>query len=319
MALRNVLLIAVLCAAACKRSANDRIEEITVGGHVCARYASGDVECWGYGNDYGQLGRGGDDERGPVTVRGVSGATAIAAASERTTCAILAGGEVECWGIVWGPEGKRRQRIPGVRGAVRLIMGAFRGCAIAADGEATCWGPGSEGNLIGGWPPAKDERFRGAIAGVGVDDILCATLPDRIHCSMRDYLQFDLPPAEAVAVTSPTTRVCALRKGAVKCGDVDAKGILTDVVTRQLGFIALSGAGGELCGVLPGGEVRCTDVGILQRDEHYEPLSGLSAPLQLAAGWETCALTRERKVVCWELPRLSQPMRVVLPSPPYPN
>jgi hypothetical protein len=151
-----------------------------------------------------------------------------------------------------------------------------------------------------------------------VNDILCATLPDRIHCSMND-LQFDLPPAEAVAVTSPTTRVCALRKGAVKCGDVDVKGILTDVVTRQLGFVALSGAGGELCGVLPGGEVRCTDVGILQRDEHYEPLSGLSAPLQLAAGWDTCALTRERKVVCWELPRLSHPMRLVLPSPPYPN
>lgn len=206
-------LLALLLCCGCKRPASDRIEQIAVGDQVCARYTSGDVECWG-SNTRGELGRGDPDERGPVTVRGVSGATALAA-SGTTTCALVAGGEVQCWGITWGPQGSTRQRIPGVRGAVRLFLGDFRGCAVTAAGDATCWGPGSEGNLIGGWPPARDERFHGALTGVGASDVLCAVLPDRVHCAPRDAAPFDLPAAEAVAVTAVTSRVCALRKGVV--------------------------------------------------------------------------------------------------------
>ena len=317
---RKALLVALfLLAAACKRPADDRIEEIAVGDHVCARYTSGVVECWGYSNDYGQLGRGGADERGPVVVRGVSGATAIAAESS-TTCAIVGGGEVECWGLVWGHEGRRRQRIPGVRGAVRLIVGAFRGCAIAADGEATCWGPGSKDDPpLNGWPPAKDERFRGARSGVGMSDIFCATLPDRLHCSIREYFQFDLPPAEAVAITGATARVCALRKGVMECGDVGVGHKLSEILSRKLGFVALSGAGDEICGILPDGGVRCTEVASMQTQEHFGPVSGLTAPLQLAAGSQTCALTREHKVVCWEWDWKHNDERLAQPSPPFPT
>lgn len=83
--------------------------------------------------------------------------------------------------------------------------------------------------------------------------------------------------------------------------------------------MALSGAGDELCGVLPDGTVRCALVGLLQQYEHYDTLAGLRAPLQLAPGFETCALTRAREVVCWQGKRTGRPARVVLPSPPSPR
>jgi alpha-tubulin suppressor-like RCC1 family protein len=69
-------------------------------GHTCAGCAltsSRAVKCWG-ANGYGQLGDGTTTERlTPVTVVGLSNATALAAGSEHT-CALLLNGTVQCWG-----------------------------------------------------------------------------------------------------------------------------------------------------------------------------------------------------------------------------
>ena len=60
--------------------------------------SSGQVQCWGY-NYYGQLGDNSTNNAlTPVTVSGLSGATAIAAGYDHT-CALVAGGQVQCWGL----------------------------------------------------------------------------------------------------------------------------------------------------------------------------------------------------------------------------
>ncbi len=67
--------------------------------HTCALIANGTVRCWGANND-GQLGVGSSTAGStkPLPVPGIKTAIAIAAGSFHT-CAILADGSVQCWGL----------------------------------------------------------------------------------------------------------------------------------------------------------------------------------------------------------------------------
>jgi len=57
----------------------------------------GTVQCWGF-NGYGQLGDSTTASSStPVTVSGISNASAVAAGFLHT-CAVLTGGTVQCWG-----------------------------------------------------------------------------------------------------------------------------------------------------------------------------------------------------------------------------
>lgn len=70
--------------------------------HACALLSGGQLQCWG-DNEYGELGNGSMlttfplGISTPVTVSGISNATAIAAGFEET-CALLSTGSVQCWG-----------------------------------------------------------------------------------------------------------------------------------------------------------------------------------------------------------------------------
>jgi len=66
--------------------------------HSCATSSTGLVRCWG-GNGSGQLGDGTTTGRLlPVAVIGITGATAVAAGGNSSTCAIVSGGALKCWG-----------------------------------------------------------------------------------------------------------------------------------------------------------------------------------------------------------------------------
>lgn len=142
------------------------------GQHSCALISGGSVRCWG-ANGYGQLGTGtsvgpqscGGEacSRTAVAVAGVSGAVAIAAGDDHT-CAILAGGTVECWGYNFAAElgigtssgpavcssggwcSAHAVAVEGLAGASAISAGGDHTCAIAA-GALECWGYNSYGQL----------------------------------------------------------------------------------------------------------------------------------------------------------------------------
>jgi alpha-tubulin suppressor-like RCC1 family protein len=77
------------------------VSALAIGGaHACALISDGTAICWGLGTD-GQLGDGSNTSllfaTTPVTVRGLTDATEIAAGGT-TTCARKVGGSAYCWG-----------------------------------------------------------------------------------------------------------------------------------------------------------------------------------------------------------------------------
>jgi alpha-tubulin suppressor-like RCC1 family protein len=129
--------------------------------HSCAVVEGGAVKCWG-NNVVGQLGRKATRDHDPVpsNVKGAAGASVLAAARDHT-CAIVDGGEVQCWGAnEWGQLGNGRSSfselpnpVVGVTGATALSVHEFHSCAFIAGGSVKCWGNNSNGEL--GNPPTS--------------------------------------------------------------------------------------------------------------------------------------------------------------------
>jgi len=123
------------------------------GQHGCA-LVGGDVLCWGY-NGHGELGSGqhlGKDNVPAVTVSGISGVIDVRTSSISdiflSTCALLQGGDIRCWGSNWRgqlgdgttTDSSKPALVRGVSGAVSLAVGASRSCAVLAGGDVVCWG-----------------------------------------------------------------------------------------------------------------------------------------------------------------------------------
>ncbi len=137
-------------------------------GHTCALLATGKVRCWGR-NESGQLGYGnvtkiGDNE--PPASAGdvdVGGPVAKITAGEVHTCALLADGNVRCWG--WNYHGAlglgNRENVgdnetpasagnAAIGGTVMDIaagIGGLHTCVRLTDGHVRCWGMGGSAQL----------------------------------------------------------------------------------------------------------------------------------------------------------------------------
>jgi cysteine-rich repeat protein len=68
------------------------------GSHTCALLTVGAARCWGI-NTYGQVGNGGSmDSHSPAIVTGLSADVAAVSAGFVSSCAVMAVGNVKCWG-----------------------------------------------------------------------------------------------------------------------------------------------------------------------------------------------------------------------------
>jgi hypothetical protein len=116
--------------------------------HTCARSADHTIRCWGEGV-YGDLGDGTFQNAGvPVLVSGITTAVGLTAGWWHHSCALLADGNVRCWGTNdWGQLGNGTTSASGVPVnmtglGVTWTSSTATVATIDATGRATAVGPG---------------------------------------------------------------------------------------------------------------------------------------------------------------------------------
>jgi alpha-tubulin suppressor-like RCC1 family protein len=240
------------------------VQQISAGAfHTCALLSTGNVRCWGTGNQ-GQLGYGDTNDVGDVQTPAskgdvnVGGAVAQISAGTSTTCALLTTGNVRCWGnnqsgqLGYGNTNRVGDILAPasagdveVGGVVRQIAaGSSFSCALLTTGQVRCWGSGTSLGYGGGEAIGDDEDP--ASAG-------------------------DVNVGGTVTQISAARHTCAvLDTGDVRCWGRNSEaqlgyGHLTNVELAELAgsvslgsrTVQLSAGAFHTCAVLATGNVRC--------------------------------------------------------------
>ncbi|MEH3053948.1 MAG: hypothetical protein PGN13_08070 [Patulibacter minatonensis] len=212
--------------------------------HACALLVDGSVRCWGAGAN-GRLGSGATDDRldglvdatsrtdEPSTVPLGGPATAVSAGGGHT-CALMATGDVRCWGLgtsgqlgtgtnnasLLDAAGEQASTVPikpiGTTAAnaaktpnlkaVAISAGDSHTCAIVEGGDVRCWGAGDQGQLGQG---ATDGRLDSSQTAVADAATRVGGGPDGKGPGLG---------SPAVAITAGSSTTCAaLDSGAVRC------------------------------------------------------------------------------------------------------
>jgi alpha-tubulin suppressor-like RCC1 family protein len=224
--------------------------------HTCAVLADGSAQCWGHNSD-GELGNGSTvDSSVPVAVRGLTGATMIAAGNSRPdgyTCALVAGGAVECWG--YGPRLGNGSTVnsavpvmvPGLAGAISISAHNDHTCVALADGTVKCWGYNGNGELgdgstIDSLTPVSAAGITGVTAvSAGAGGSCVLTTAGAVQCWGLGKAGGLAPVTvtgvgSATAVSAGAGAACALvANGGVECWGDDTVGELGDGTTTTSG------------------------------------------------------------------------------------
>jgi alpha-tubulin suppressor-like RCC1 family protein len=234
-----------------------RVNQLAMGGaHTCALLDTGAVQCWGE-NGAGQLGNGSlVDSSTPVTVIGLTNATAVYA-GDSTTCAILTDHSARCWGSNWrGQMGNGTgantystpTAVPALVNVKSFSMGNEHTCALFLDRSVKCTGSNSEGQ-VGNGTSVQSLLF---VQAVGLQGNV-----------------------ESISSAPSTAGNCAvLTGGAVKCWGYNNSGLLgTGNKATQYTPASVVGLSGPIqavamglnhtCAVTVGGVAKCWGAGSL--------------------------------------------------------
>jgi len=283
-------------------------------GQTCALLDNGTVQCWG-DDSFGELGNGAVTTvpalgvTPPVTVGGLSGATAIFAGGFHT-CALLVSGTAECWGHnsdgELGNGSSAQSDLPvavlvndlSAQGAVRVASQfSVNTCALLASGTAECWG---------------NDQYDGL--GNGADTL---EIPSPVAVTVV---------SEMKAISNGEFDTCSLlANGTVQCWGYNARGELGNgTTTDSLTPVAVSNLSGVkaisigqqfACALLSDGTVQCwgeNDLGQLGNGSFTDSsvptavagspfaVGSLSGVKAISAGLNhACALLANGTLQCW--------------------
>ncbi|MFO0759972.1 MAG: hypothetical protein U0359_26035 [Byssovorax sp.] len=263
---------------------SDAVQIAAVETEFCAVRASGQVVCWGNGQD--------------LHPAGVDGMAQIALGPTHR-CGVTKGGTVACWGSNdFGQLGTGNNApsptpvlVAGLSGARKVTVGFRHSCALRADGHVVCWGAGNKlgnGGTGNSYVPVE-------VSGVG----------------------------DAIDIASANGSCAVLRSGALTCwrtlpaqvgGGTGLKSIAADWsplnLPEQNGEpLTLS----HLCGVRQDGHVTCwlwgaTAPAPANQTDQLEAFDGSGQALQkrplskVAAYsqryWSGCAVKESGEVLC---------------------
>jgi alpha-tubulin suppressor-like RCC1 family protein len=248
---------------------NEPVAQVEGGGaHTCLLLTNGGVKCWGL-NGNGELGDGTTtpnsgptpySKPSPVDVFGLSSGVEQISVGNQHTCALLASGNLKCWGyssagaIGDGTNEPVRSAPVDVIGLGDTVDGVSAGvdftCALLSGGGVKCWGITNDGRLGNGSNTSQP----------GSECINCQTTP-------VDVVGLD---SGVLAVTTGGESSCALLDtGSVKCWGSNRFGQLGDGTTTD----------------------RYTPVDVVGLDDDVLEIS--------AGGGHTCALVADKSVMCW--------------------
>lgn len=271
------------------------------GFHTCALTSSGGVKCWGY-NNMGQLGDNSNINRNtPVSVSGLSNATAVSAGYLHT-CALTAAGGVKCWGLnsvgQLGNGSNTSSNIPVdvnglTSGAIAITAGNNHTCALLTNGTVKCWGYNSNGQLGNNDPNKASSNIPVLVSGL----------------------------SNAIAISGGEFHTCALTTSrGVKCWGGNGNGQLgdgtnaerllpVDVNTLTSGVAAISAGNFHTCALTIGGALKCWgsnghgQLGNNSTNNSNVPVgvSGFSSgAVAIVAGiGQSCAQTETSGMKCW--------------------
>jgi alpha-tubulin suppressor-like RCC1 family protein len=283
--------------------------------HACALLEGGSVRCWG-SDQSGQLGDGIDAGASPgssthaTAVVGLHGSAIAISAGQDFTCALLASGEVDCWGGGYNGElGDAAQttspipvKVPGVEDAIAIGAGDYDACAVLASGEAVCWGDNMDEEL--------------------------GTSPCPGPINMTHYCPTAATPVPgvvgALGVAGGNLAACAwMSDGSAQCWGLNIGGYLGNGggavgttwgpdapgnVTGVSGAISITMGVDHACALTEAGSVMCWgqnhggQIGNGSGVDAYVPVEvpGLAGMTAVAAGGDhTCAVAGGQTIYCW--------------------
>jgi alpha-tubulin suppressor-like RCC1 family protein len=238
----------------------------------------------------------GDSGTTPQPTTPLVGVTAIAAGSFHT-CAVLASGVVDCWGLnsngQLGNGSTAESSTPvAVKGALpeasAITAGVGHTCLLTTGGSVQCWGDNSTGQLGNGGTgqslvPVTVPTLPGAIAIAAGADFTCALLSDTsVQCwgdnstgQLGNGGTTESPTPVPVSGLTNVTAIaaggsfaCAISGGSVECWGSDQDGQLGDgtmgtssptpvAVATVTNATAIAAGSLHACAVLGDGSVQC--------------------------------------------------------------
>jgi alpha-tubulin suppressor-like RCC1 family protein len=225
--------------------------------HACVLLSTGAVQCWGSSIRWGEYNTtpNGGWPAAPTTVALGSPATAITA-GDGFSCAIVAGGQIECWGSnqeqelgsAAAPSGMSPVPVMGLPAPAVGVWAdqATSPCALLRDGSVWCWGLFLNMDIephTGGLPPTQQTGFAAPVQALttgGEWGMSCALLTTgAVQCWGLPYAslgnggggQFSARPVTilpagsgAIEIRSGDVDTCALlANGNVTCWGDNAR------------------------------------------------------------------------------------------------